>query len=98
MNQQLPIESQFISKLADHLNTKIVLGIVQNAREACTWLGYTYLYIRMLRNPFLYGLSDDALQKDNTLEERRVDLVSIDMIFNLVHSNFTMVLLDKYDP
>ncbi|VAI84780.1 unnamed protein product [Triticum turgidum subsp. durum] len=55
MNQQLPIESQFISKLADQLNAEIVLGTVQNAQEACSWLGYTYLYIRMLRNPTLYG-------------------------------------------
>eukprot|EP01018_Ginkgo_biloba_P013775 Gb_27895 [translate_table: standard] len=75
MNQQLPIESQFISRLADHLNAEIVLGTVQNAREACTWLGYTYLYIRMLRNPVLYGLSADALERDETLEERRADLI-----------------------
>ncbi|KAH9291375.1 hypothetical protein KI387_027256, partial [Taxus chinensis] len=38
MNQQLLIESQFVSKLTDHLNAEIVLGTVQNAREACTWL------------------------------------------------------------
>ncbi|KAK4751540.1 hypothetical protein SAY87_005022 [Trapa incisa] len=75
MNQQLPIESQFISKLADQLNAEIVLGSVQNAREACTWLGYTYLYIRMLRNPTLYGLAQDVLTKDITLEERRADLI-----------------------
>jgi pre-mRNA-splicing helicase BRR2 len=77
MNQQLPIESQFISKLADQLNAEIVLGTVQNAREACHWLGYTYLYIRMLRNPTLYGLAPDVLTSDITLEERRADLVSI---------------------
>ena len=39
MNQQLPIESQFIGKLADNLNAEIVLGSVQNAREAVNWLG-----------------------------------------------------------
>ncbi|EPS64394.1 hypothetical protein M569_10384, partial [Genlisea aurea] len=50
MNQQLPIESQFISKLADQLNAEIVLGTVQNAREACKWLLYTYLFVRMVRN------------------------------------------------
>ncbi|KAM1767239.1 hypothetical protein ACFX12_045349 [Malus domestica] len=33
MNQQLPIESQLVSKLADQLNAEIVLGTVQNARE-----------------------------------------------------------------
>ncbi|KAJ6748412.1 DEXH-BOX ATP-DEPENDENT RNA HELICASE DEXH12-LIKE [Salix purpurea] len=75
MNQQLPIESQFVSKLADQLNAEIVLGSVQNAREACHWLGYTYLYVRMLRNPTLYGLAPDVLTRDITLEERRVDLI-----------------------
>ena len=76
MNQQLPIESQFISKLADQLNAEIVLGTIQNAREACSWLGYTYLYIRMLRNPTLYGLPADILESDKTLDEMRADLVS----------------------
>ncbi|KDP36726.1 hypothetical protein JCGZ_08017 [Jatropha curcas] len=75
MNQQLPIESQFVSKLADQLNAEIVLGTVQNAREACNWLGYTYLYVRMLRNPTLYGLAPDVLTRDITLEERRADLI-----------------------
>ncbi|KAE8670625.1 SNRNP200 protein [Hibiscus syriacus] len=74
MNQQLPIESQFVSKLTDQLNAEIVLGTVQNAREACNWIGYTYLYIRMLRNPTLYGLPADVLSQDLTLEERRADL------------------------
>uniref|UniRef100_A0A2P2L2Z5 RNA helicase n=1 Tax=Rhizophora mucronata TaxID=61149 RepID=A0A2P2L2Z5_RHIMU len=75
MNQQLPIESQFVSKLVDQLNAEIVLGTVQNAREACNWLGYTYLYVRMLRNPILYGLAPDVLTRDITLEERRADLI-----------------------
>ncbi|GER32011.1 U5 small nuclear ribonucleoprotein helicase [Striga asiatica] len=75
MNQQLPIESQFISKLADQLNAEIVLGTVQNAREACKWLLYTYLWVRMVRNPSLYGLTPDSVAKDKTLEERRADLI-----------------------
>ena len=33
MNQQLPIESQFISTLADQLNEEIVLETIQNAQE-----------------------------------------------------------------
>ena len=76
LNQQLPIESQFVSKLADNLNAEIVLGTVQNAREATRWLGYTYLYIRMLRNPGLYGVSAEEQKRDPVLEERRADLVS----------------------
>src|SRR6185437_9516680 len=34
LNQQLPIESQFINKLADNLNAEIVIGTVQNVEEA----------------------------------------------------------------
>ncbi|KAJ4825150.1 DExH-box ATP-dependent RNA helicase DExH12 [Turnera subulata] len=43
--------------------------------EACNWLRYTYLYVRMLRNPTLYGLAPDILTRDTTLEERRADLI-----------------------
>lgn len=75
LNQQLPIESQMISKLPDMLNAEIVLGTIQNVQDAVTWLGYTYLYIRMLRNPTLYGVSHDAMKEDPLLEQRRADLV-----------------------
>lgn len=43
LNQQLPIESQFVSKLADNMNAEIVLGTIRNRDEAVQWLGYTYL-------------------------------------------------------
>jgi pre-mRNA-splicing helicase BRR2 len=94
MNQQLPIESQFVSKLADQLNAEIVLGTVQNAREACNWIGYTYLYVRMLRNPTLYGLAPDVLTRDLTLEERRADLVSIIFSQFALHCIFCCLSLD----
>ena len=35
MNQQMPIESQFISTLVDQLNEEIVLGTIQNAHWMC---------------------------------------------------------------
>ncbi|XP_066277510.1 U5 small nuclear ribonucleoprotein 200 kDa helicase-like [Branchiostoma lanceolatum] len=73
-NQQLPVESQFISKLADNLNAEVVLGTVQNLKDAVHWLGYSYLYIRMLRNPTLYGVSSDT-KDDPLLEQRRIDLI-----------------------
>ncbi|KAG9299631.1 hypothetical protein G9A89_020802 [Geosiphon pyriformis] len=75
LNQQLPIESQFISKLGDNLNAEIVLGTVRNRDEAVQWLGYTYLYVRMLRNPTLYGITLDYLDEDPYLEQKRVDLI-----------------------
>ncbi|XP_059610853.1 U5 small nuclear ribonucleoprotein 200 kDa helicase [Phlebotomus argentipes] len=75
LNQQLPIESQFVSKMPDMLNAEIVLGTVQNVKDAVNWLGYTYLYIRMLRQPTLYGISHDQMKEDSLLETHRADLV-----------------------
>ena len=71
---QLPIESQFVQTIPDNLNAEIVLGTVQNIRDAATWLGYGYLYVRMMRNPQLYGVPLDALDTDRNLFERRMDL------------------------
>uniref|UniRef100_A0A670Z821 U5 small nuclear ribonucleoprotein 200 kDa helicase n=1 Tax=Pseudonaja textilis TaxID=8673 RepID=A0A670Z821_PSETE len=75
LNQQLPIESQMVARLPDMLNAEIVLGNVQNAKDAVNWLGYTYLYIRMLRSPNLYGISHDDMKGDPLLDQRRLDLV-----------------------
>eukprot|EP00047_Mylnosiga_fluctuans_P022270 m.116969 g.116969 ORF g.116969 m.116969 type:complete len:2124 (+) comp9197_c0_seq4:160-6531(+) len=75
LNEQLPVESQFIGSLADNLNAEIVAGTVQNVKEAVQWLGYTYLYIRMMRNPTLYGVTKDDIVDDKFLEKRRADLI-----------------------
>ncbi|KAJ7950467.1 DExH-box ATP-dependent RNA helicase [Quillaja saponaria] len=72
MNQQLPTESQFVSKLADQRNAETVLGTVQNAREACNWIGYTHLYVRMLRNPTLYGLAPDIYSAATILDRNNL--------------------------
>jgi len=38
-------------------------------------LSFTYLHIRMLRNPMSYGVSYDELRMDNTLLEKRRSLI-----------------------
>ena len=74
MNQQLPIESQFVSKLVDNLNAEIVLGNVRSRDEGVEWLGYTYLFVRMLRSPGLYQVGAEY-ENDDALEQKRVDLI-----------------------
>ncbi|GCB24855.1 pre-mRNA-splicing factor brr2 [Aspergillus awamori] len=74
MNQQLPIESQLMSKLADNMNAEIVLGNIRTRDEGVDWLGYTYLFVRMLRSPGLYSVGADY-EEDEALEQKRVDLV-----------------------
>lgn len=74
MNQQLPIESQLVGSLADLLNAEIVIGNVRNRVEAADWLGYTYLFVRMIRSPGLYSVGPEY-GKDEALIQKRVDLV-----------------------
>lgn len=74
LNQQLPIESQFVSKLVDNLNAEIVLGNIRNRDDGVEWLGYTYLFVRMLRSPGLYSVGADY-EDDEALEQKRVDLI-----------------------
>jgi len=62
MHNALPIESQFLPALTDHLNAEVVLGTVSNTAEAVAWLSYTYCYVRMLRNPMHYGVAYHELQ------------------------------------
>ncbi|PQE20908.1 hypothetical protein CJF30_00002243 [Rutstroemia sp. NJR-2017a BBW] len=74
LNQQLPIESQFVSRLVDNLNAEVVLGNVRSRDEGVEWLGYTYLFVRMLRSPGLYSVGADY-EDDSALEQKRVDLI-----------------------
>lgn len=41
--------------IVDSLNAEIALGTVANVRDAVQWLGYTYMYVRMRKNPLVYG-------------------------------------------
>ena len=74
LNQQLPIESQLVGKLADNLNAEVVLGNIKNREDGVEWLGYTYLFVRMLRSPGLYSVGADY-EDDEALEQKRVDLI-----------------------
>ncbi|TDL29712.1 Sec63-domain-containing protein [Rickenella mellea] len=72
---QNPIESQFINGMDDSLNAEIALGTVANITEAVQWIGYTYLFVRMRKNPFLYGMAHDVRLDDPQLGQKRLSLV-----------------------
>ncbi|XP_050224918.1 DExH-box ATP-dependent RNA helicase DExH14 isoform X1 [Mercurialis annua] len=76
LTSQLPIESQFISSLKDNLNAEVALGTVTNVKEACAWLGYTYLFIRMRQNPLAYGIGWDEAIADPSLSLKQRSLVT----------------------
>ncbi|PIA63068.1 hypothetical protein AQUCO_00200832v1 [Aquilegia coerulea] len=76
LTSQLPIESQFIGSLKDNLNAEVALGTVTNVKEACAWLGYTYLFIRMKSNPLAYGIGWDEIIADPSLMSKQRSLVT----------------------
>ncbi|KAI9695239.1 MAG: hypothetical protein M1820_008758 [Bogoriella megaspora] len=75
VTQQQPIESKFSKKLVDNLNAEIALGTVTSVSEAVQWVGYSYLFVRMRRNPMSYGIDWAEIQNDPQLVQRRRDLV-----------------------
>eukprot|EP00760_Papus_ankaliazontas_P014016 PhM_4_TR15938/c0_g1_i1/m.286/K12854/SNRNP200, BRR2; pre-mRNA-splicing helicase BRR2 len=73
LNEQLPIESQFMSRLVDFLNAEIVNESVTSVEEAATWLEYTYWFVRSRQNPLLYKAS--SVEDDPTLKKHRENII-----------------------
>lgn len=47
-----------------------------NRRQGVTWLSYTYLHVRMRRNPMAYGVPLSDREADPQLLERRRQLIT----------------------
>ncbi|OCK86369.1 Sec63-domain-containing protein [Lepidopterella palustris CBS 459.81] len=75
VTEQQPIESRFSSKMVDNLNAEISLGTVTSVPEAVQWLGYSYLFVRMQRNPLTYGIDWAEIRDDPQLVQRRRKLI-----------------------
>ncbi|KZT66005.1 Sec63-domain-containing protein [Daedalea quercina L-15889] len=104
VTSQNPIESKFIAGIIDALNAEIALGTVANVHDAVQWIGYTYLFVRMRKNPFQYGLTRDQVAEDPYLGEKRNQLVveaatrlaEARMItFDRMNGNFTILDLGR---
>ncbi|XP_070529039.1 activating signal cointegrator 1 complex subunit 3 isoform X2 [Cardiocondyla obscurior] len=75
LTNQIPIESSFITYLADNLNAEVALGTISNVTEAVEWLSYTYLFVRMKLNFQAYGMVYHTVMNDTNLEKKRKELV-----------------------
>src|SRR5688572_12860614 len=61
--------------MVDNLNAEISLGTVTNVDEGVRWLGYTYLFVRMKKNPLRYGMDHSEPVEDPELGKRRRELI-----------------------
>jgi activating signal cointegrator complex subunit 3 len=69
--------NSWIARREANLHEKLCsAGTVTNAKEACAWLSYTYLFVRMLKNPLAYGVSWEELASDLRLEGHRKTLIT----------------------
>ncbi len=75
LTKQTPIESTFIKSLPDHLNAEVSSGSVTNIEEASNWLAYTYLYVRMRKNPLVYGIGLEEAEFDPQAHAKRRELI-----------------------
>lgn len=77
ITSQNPIESQFRHGMIDALNAEVSLGSVANTHDAVQWLGYTYLFVRMRKNPYGYGILRESASDDPNLGNKRNELVTL---------------------
>lgn len=82
LNQQLPIESQLIRTLPDSLNAEIARGTISCLDDAVSWLGLTYLFVRIVRNPQFYRSQSENYRE--TLAHSALTVLSKD---KLIHYN-----------
>ena len=53
-----------------------MLSTVKNLDDTAPWSGYTYLYVRMLHTPELYGVPVEAVDSDPALSVRACTAVT----------------------
>ncbi|TGZ60826.1 hypothetical protein CRM22_008320 [Opisthorchis felineus] len=56
LHQNDDIESCLRTKLSEYMNTEIALGVITNLSESINWLKSTFLYVRIKKEPRLYGV------------------------------------------
>ena len=75
MLRSAPIESQFLGKMADNLNAEVCGGSVGSIQDAIVWLSYTYLDVRLMKNPFHYGVNRTDLTKPGGIREVKAQFI-----------------------
>ncbi|ORX68028.1 Sec63-domain-containing protein [Linderina pennispora] len=84
LNQQLPIESQLMSRLADALNAEVALGTIRSRNDAVDWLGYTYL-------PSVYGVPGGEIDEDPALVGRPAVELARSAMVQLAHRDIDIL-------
>lgn len=82
------LESCLHLNLIDHLNAEVGLGNITDVESAVKWLGGTFLFVRLRRNPTHYKLKEGANQEDEDQLLRNICEKDINLLqkYELVES------------
>lgn len=69
---QKPVESHMHKQMSEHLNAEVALGTITDIGSALTWLKYSFLIVRVQKEPAKYGLS---IRSGDSVEEHLQKLV-----------------------
>ena len=90
------IESGLLENLAEHLNTEVVLGTITDVSMALAWLKSTYLYIRAIKNPKHYKITNKLDRPELMGEEMLRDEVDRKLRQVRLHVCLLSVVSHKY--
>lgn len=76
------LESCLHLNLIDHLNAEVGLGNITDVESAVKWLGGTFLFVRLRRNPTHYKLKEGANQEDEDQMLRNICEKDISLLRN----------------
>ena len=67
---------EFLTKIADNLNAEVSSGSVSSIDDAVLWLSYSYLDVRLQRNPFHYGVNRKQISDLGGVNQVKVKFVT----------------------
>jgi replicative superfamily II helicase len=92
LKNQILVESKLLNHMMDLLNSEIYLNTISNVRDALVWLKSTFMFVRMLKTPMLYGFPPEEVKL------REVNRVLTEYVVIACRRLEECNLIDIYDP
>jgi len=65
LSNMLNIESTLLHKITDSINTEITTGLIYDEISGINWLSFSFLFVRIKRNPTFYYLKKDLIKSQD---------------------------------
>ncbi|KAG2374583.1 hypothetical protein C9374_010602 [Naegleria lovaniensis] len=79
--EPFPIESSLHTQLHDHINAEIVSGTIKTKQDCLDYLTWTFMFRRLVQNPFYYGIEDLSYEGLNKWLSNKISEIIDDLEF-----------------